>query len=268
MSRKRAPLPTLGPLFDSPRLLPREVAGDPMGAPIAGARAAGVARMVTVAIDLPTAREAQALAAAHEDIFATVGLHPTDVPGGAARDEALDGLRAMAEEEGWVAIGETGLDLFHRRNELADQLVSLEAHLELGAAHGLPVILHCRDAIDELMPVLRAAGKVEGVMHCFSEPTAPLDELLEIGLHFSFAGNLGYPKSEDLREVARRVPPERLLVETDAPFLAPQPRRGKRNEPAFVAFTAELLGELHGMDGEAMAALTYANGCRLFGLQS
>jgi len=266
MSRPKLPLPALGPLFDSHCHLSWIVEGDPTADRLQRAREAGVQAMITVAIDLDTAEEARQLAAANHDVFPTIGLHPTDVPSGPALASTLESLREQAAHADWVAIGETGLDLFHQRSELRAQRESLEVHLELSAAHGLPVILHCRQAIEELLPVLRTAGSVQGVMHCYSEGPDAIEELLGLGLHVSFAGNLSYPKSEALREAARLVPIDRLLIETDAPFLAPQPRRGKRNEPAFVAFTAETLAGLQEITGEELAAQTFANGCRLFQL--
>lgn len=268
MSRPREALPDLGPLFDSHCHLTWPVKDDTTEARIARAREAGIATMITVAVDLASAEAARALANQHDDIFPTVGIHPTDVPHGAALEKDLLALRELAAEDGWVAIGESGLDLFHQRSDMQDQQRSLEVHLELSAQLDLPIILHCREAIAELLPVLRAAGAVKGVMHCYSEAAAPVEELLALGLHISFAGNLTYPKSEALREAARVVPVERMLIETDAPFLAPQPRRGKRNEPAFVAFTAAYLAELKGMSGPDLAAQTYANGCRLFALEA
>jgi len=266
MAKTRAPLPQLGPLFDSHCHLTWPVKEDTTEARIARAREAGIAKMISVAVDLPTAEDARQLAQQHPDIFPTVGIHPTDVPHGEQLNQDLQALRELAKEDDWVAIGESGLDLFHQRSDLQDQQRSLEMHLELSAQHQLPIILHCRDAIDELLPVLRAAGSVQGVMHCYSEAAAPVEELLHLGLHISFAGNLTYPKSEQLRQAAQEVPMDRILVETDAPFLAPQARRGKRNEPAFVAFTAAFLAELKGLSGEDLAAQTFANGCRLFGV--
>ena len=132
------------------------------------------------------------------------------------------------------------------------------------AERDLPVILHCRSAADRLREVLREHGPLRGVMHCYSEGPEPLDDFLALGLHVSFAGNLTYPKSEPIREAARRVPMDRLLVETDAPFLAPQPVRGKRNEPAHVRHTAEALAGLHGMQPEALAEQCWSNALALF----
>ncbi|MHC4824775.1 MAG: TatD family hydrolase [Planctomycetota bacterium] len=254
-------------LFDTHCHLTWDETKNPSGPQLERARAAGVDRFVCVAIDVDNARECADLAARHEDVFPTVGIHPNDVGDAPGLPARLDALRELARQGGFIAIGETGLDFFRDWAEPDAQHASLEAHLDLASELDLPFILHCRNAIDGLLPVLRARGeRLKGVMHCYSEGPAPIGELVELGLHISFAGNVTYPKSTDLREAAKLVPLNRLLIETDAPFLAPQPRRGKSNEPAFVAFTMQALAELLDQDAESLAAATHANASELFGV--
>lgn len=254
-------------LFDTHCHLTWDETKNPAEPQLERARAAGVDRFLCVAIDVENARECAALAARHDDVFPTVGIHPNDVGCAAELPDRLDALRDLARQGGFIAIGETGLDFFRDWAEPEVQRTSLEAHLDLATELDLPFILHCRNAIDGLLPILRARGAaLKGVMHCYSEGPAPIEELLDLGLHISFAGNVTYPKSTDLRDAARLVPLDRLLVETDAPFLAPQPRRGKPNEPAFVAFTLEALAQELGIDAPSLAAATHANATKLFGV--
>ncbi|MFK5955247.1 MAG: TatD family hydrolase [Planctomycetota bacterium] len=229
------------------------------------ARTAGVDRFVCVAIDLDNAKRCRALAAEHDDVFPTVGIHPNDVGAFADLNSKLDALKDLADDDSFVAIGETGLDFFRDWAQPDAQRKALEAHLDIARDRNLPVILHCRSAIEELLPILRARGEqTKGIMHCYSEGPEAIEELLSFGLHISFAGNVTYPKSTPLREAARIVPDDRLLLETDAPFLAPQPKRGKPNEPAFVQYTLEALATELQKDPAQLAANTHANACALF----
>ena len=241
---------------------------NPPGPQLQRAREAGVERFICVATDLESATRCHRLAAAEKDVFATVGIHPNDVGSAAQLEIELAKLAGMLTDQDWVAIGETGLDFFRDWAEPQLQVRSLEQHLQLSCDTGLPVILHCRNAMEGLLPVLENfAGKLSGVMHCYSDGPAPIERLLELGFYISFAGNMTFPKSQDLRDAAAVVPQNRLLVETDAPFLAPQARRGKRNEPAFVAFTLQALAKLRQVDAEELALATSANAARLFALE-
>lgn len=253
-------------LYDTHCHLAWRAAEDPPADQIARARAAGVAAILCVAVDEATAVEARELArGAPEILRASVGLHPNDVGDGAALEPRLAELARLAAEGGFVAIGETGLDFYRDQATPAAQEHALEFQLELARRHGLPVILHCRQAAPRLLDVLRARpGPVRGVMHCYSESAEMVDDFVALGLHVSFAGNVSYPKSEPIRAAARRVPEERLLIETDAPFLAPQPQRGRPNEPAFIAHTLAALAAARGESPERVADATWRNACALF----
>lgn len=254
-------------LYDTHCHLAWRAAEDPPAAQLARARAAGVAAVLCVAVDADSAETARGLARAHPDaVGASVGLHPNDAGDAAGLETRLARLAALAAEGGFRAVGETGLDFFRDACAPAVQERALEFQLDLARASDLPAILHCRAAAPRLLEVLRArGGPIRGVMHCYSEGPEPVAGFLDLGLHVSFAGNLTYPKNEALREAARRVPADRLLVETDAPFLAPQPRRGRPNEPAFVAFTLAALAAARGEPAEELAERVWRNSCALFG---
>jgi TatD DNase family protein len=172
----------------------------------------------------------------------------------------------LAKNQDFCAIGETGLDFFREWCPPPIQKSGFEFHLRLGRELELPVIIHCRDAGQAVLEVLRGTNStVNGVMHCYSESPELVQAFLDLGLHISFAGNLTYPKSSPLREAASLVPSDRLLIETDAPFLSPQPKRGKRNEPAYIVHTLSCLAEVRGETVEALAKTTYKNSEALFG---
>ncbi len=250
--------------FDTHCHLTWQVEGDPPEERWARARAAGVTAALCVAIDEEDAVACRALAAELPGVIASAGLHPNDLGAEAELDARLDRVAALLDEGGFHAVGETGLDRYRDRTPLALQVHALRRHLALAKAHDLPVILHCRDAIEELLAVLREDAPHRGVMHCYSSGPEWVPELIDLGLHVSFAGNLTYKRSEPLREAARLVPTERLLVETDAPFLTPQPKRGRDNEPAFVRFTLETLAETRGVSSEELAEDCFLNAARLF----
>jgi TatD DNase family protein len=227
----------------------------------ARAVAASVTGMLVVGIDAATSRAARDLAHL-PGVRWSAGLHPND----AAR---LDGewaeLAALAATPGCAAIGETGLDCFRDRTPLAQQEESLRRHLALADQRGLPVVLHCRSAFAPLFAVLRSMRPARGVMHCFSGGIDEARQALDLGLHLSFAGPLTYPKNDALRAAAAFAPADRVLVETDAPFLPPQRRRGQRNEPAWVVETLQTLAAVRASLLDDAAALTFGNAVALFG---
>jgi TatD DNase family protein len=240
-----------------------DACADPPEELLARARAAGVERVVAIGSGLASCRETLALAKRDEAVSAALGVHPHQA--GDEDAERLDELRELLRDERAVAVGETGLD-FYRDYAPRDRQRELFARqLELAAELGKAVVVHTRDAAEETATALEHfSGKV--VLHCFSSP-ALLPVALERGYYVSFAGNVTYPKAEELRETARRVPADRLLAETDSPYLSPQPRRGRPNEPANVVHTVAALAEARGEETAALAARLDANAAAAFGLR-
>ena len=230
---------------------------------VAAARAEGVTRILTVGLDEATNRTALAAAEEFEDVFAAVGRHPNAAEG--FDDAALEDLHELAAHPRCAAIGETGLDYFRDRASREDQLRAFIAQLGLAREVGKPLVIHTRAADDDTIDVLRehAAG-VTVLLHCFSMPRR-VDECAAEGWWFSFAGNVTYPKSKDLADASTRVPADRLLVETDAPYLTPQVVRKERNQPAFVTHTARFVAQCRGVSYDELDALVTANAAALFG---
>jgi TatD DNase family protein len=218
------------------------------------ARAAGVRRILTIGTDVPTSRAAAALALREPDVWAAVGIHPHEAAD--ADDAALAEIERLAGSPRVVAIGETGLDFFSNLAPREAQERALRGQLALARRTRKPVLIHCREAHEETLGLLGAADVREhgGIMHCFSGDVAIARRCLDLGLLVSLAGPVTYPKPGALPEVARFVPADRLVVETDCPFLPPQPHRGKRNEPAYLAITATRVAELRGEPLAELAA--------------
>jgi TatD DNase family protein len=231
---------------------------------VARAREAGLTRIATVGMHDASIERAVAAAETYEEVYAIVGRHPNEASG---FDPAVDLLpieRAAAHPR-VRAIGETGLDYYRDHAPREDQQRAFEAHIDLAARSGLPLVIHTRAAEEDTLAALRdLAGGVTVVMHCFSMPDH-LEECVDRGYICSFAGNVTYPKATDLQDAARRVPDELLMVETDSPYLAPQPVRGKPNEPANVVRTAKFVAELRGVSYEQLEATVDANAARVFG---
>ena len=232
---------------------------------IARARAAGVGAMITICTKLSEFESVRAIAAAHDDIWCSLGVHPHEAAGeGQATPERLIALAGHAEV---VGIGETGLDYYYEHSPRAAQQTSFRAHIAAARETGLPLIVHSRDAEADTIAILREAhaeGAFGGVIHCFTAGPDLARAALEIGFFISVAGVVSFKKAEALRAVVREVPLERLLIETDSPYLAPVPMRGKRNEPAFVAHTAAALAKLKELPVEEVARTTSDNARRLF----
>jgi TatD DNase family protein len=226
------------------------------------AREAGVTRIVTIGTGIESSRAALALAERHEGVFAALGIDPHQA---AAPDAArLDELRELLAHPKAVAVGETGLDNARQFAPPEDQRRLFEGQIGIADELGLPVVIHSRDAEDETASVLSGfAGIV--ILHCFSSPGL-LPHALERGYYVSFAGNVTYPKATDLRDAAAEVPENRLLVETDSPYLAPQPVRGRANEPAYLLHTLDALSAVRGIDTAALAGRTHANASAAFSL--
>ncbi|TJZ94191.1 TatD family deoxyribonuclease [Paracoccus gahaiensis] len=232
---------------------------------IARAHAAGVTRMVTICTRLRQEPQVRALAEAHAGVFYAAGTHPMSVA-----DEpmaTLDQLVALADHPKFVAIGETGLDYHYTAETAALQQDSLRIHIEAARVTGLPLIIHARDADDDMARILteeHRAGAYGCVMHCFSSSPALAQAALDLGFYLSMSGIAAFPRSSDLRDIFKAAPLDRILVETDSPYLAPPPHRGRRNEPAYVAHTAAVGAQVFGLALLDFAARTEANFDRLF----
>ena len=233
---------------------------------LARARAAGVGAMITIGTDRETNPAAVALAERQPDVWATVGIHPHDA--GEATDDDFAAMEGLAASARVVGLGEMGLDFFRNLSPRDAQERVFRRQLAMARRLGKPVCIHCRDAHAETLTILAEEGTGDGggVMHCFSGDVAVARRCLDLGLHLSIAGPLTYKNARALPEVARFAPEERLVVETDCPYLPPHPHRGQRNEPAYVALTVARLAELRGTEPDALGARLAANAARLFRL--
>ncbi len=232
---------------------------------IGRARAAGIGHFLTICTRVRRFDEILRVAEANDDVSCSLGTHPHSAE--EETDVTTDELVRLAQHPKVVAIGETGLDYYYDNSPRDLQQEAFRRHLRAAIALDLPVIVHTRDADGDTARILREEGQgtgLKGVIHCFSSSPQLAADALDLGFYISFSGILTFKKAEELRETARSVPADKMLVETDAPFLAPIPMRGKRNEPAFVVHTAKVLGEIHGLDAEALADRTTRNFFTLF----
>lgn len=229
---------------------------------------AGVERIIAVATTVAGSRQCLELASGHAAIVASVGIHPNYA--GQAAESDWQQVVELVESPRVVALGETGLDRHWDYTPFAVQQDYFDRHLQLSTKSGLPVVIHARECDVDVLAMLRDArrrGPLIGVMHSFSGAAETAVECLELGLYISFAGMVTFKKSDALRQIAAAVPGDRILIETDCPYLSPHPLRGQRNEPAHVVHTAECLASLRGVSLEEFAARTTANAKRLFGLE-
>jgi TatD DNase family protein len=234
---------------------------------VARAREAGVARMVTIGTRMEQAAAVKALCDRFPDtVWGTVGIHPHN-----AGEQPLPGVEdlvALADHPRIIGIGESGLDYFYDKSPRAVQAESFRRHIRTARLAGLPLAIHARQADDDILAILRdereQGGAFEFLLHCFSSGRALAEAAVAMGGYVSFSGILTFPKSPELREIARDLPEDRLLVETDAPYLAPVPLRGKRCEPAHTVHTAKVLAEVRGVEMARIEAVTTANFHRLF----
>lgn len=241
--------------------------GVPVAEAIARARDAGVERIITIGIDLATSREAVKIAEAHEGVYATVGVHPHDSAGYESHIEGE--LRALASSPRVVAVGEIGLDYYRDRSPRDRQRIAFRHQLDLAVELGLPVCIHCRDASQDLLRILTEhTRKPETmVLHCFSGDVKLAAKMIAMGCHISLAGPVTFKNAANAEDVAKSVPLDRLLIETDCPYLAPHPHRSKTNEPALLPIIAERIAELRGLTLAAVADATTSNARGVFGLQ-
>lgn len=234
---------------------------------IARAEEAGVRAMITIGITADSSRRAVELAAKHPHVYAVVGIQPNYVS--AAQPGDWDEIVRLSSAEKVVGIGETGLDRYWDYSPIALQAEYFDRHLELSRSRNLPFVVHCRNAEDDVVAQLRRAaanGPLNGVMHSFTGTPETAQACCELGMHISFAGMLTFKRNDALRQTAATIPADRLLIETDAPYLSPTPHRDKRNEPANVALTCACLANCRGATKEEIAELTTANARRLFRL--
>lgn len=267
--KKRRPLPTLSPgltLVDSHCHLDMSAYGEECQEVIARAQAAGVQTIFTVGIDLASSRAAVDLADRYDNIYATVGIHPHHSQ--EADEAAYAALRELAGHQKVIGYGEIGIDLFKDYAPVAVQKKVYLEQLQLAKELALPVIIHDRDAHEEIIAGLKEIGPFPagGLIHCFSGDKEVARRFLDLGFYLSIPGVVTFKKALEIQEAAASIPLERMLVETDGPFLAPEPWRGKRNEPAYTLYTAEKIAELKGVSLDEVARRTTANVAELFQL--
>lgn len=254
------------PLIDTHAHLDSDHYGHDLEKVLQNARDAAISHIITIGCDIQSSRASVELADRYPELFAAVGIHPHDAV--TVNAGAILELRTLAASKKVVAIGEIGLDYYRDRSPRDIQRQAFRQQIGLARELGLPVIVHDRDAHDDVMQILREerAAEVGGVLHCFSGDPAMARACLDLGFSISFAGPVTYPKNEGLRDIVRQVPTENLLVETDAPYLAPQRVRGKRNEPAYVRQTAETVAQLKGVSMADLSRIVLLNCYRLFGI--
>lgn len=238
--------------------------GDDVPGVLARARAAGVGGFLAISCRTSEWAEVTGIAEAHPDVWASVGIHPHEAD--THPDVQAQTLAEAAHHPRVIGIGETGLDYYYEKSDRGRQQASFRAHIAAARATGLPLIVHTREAEADTLALLKegATGPLRGVIHCFTASRSFAEEALALGFYISLSGIVTFKNARDLQETARILPADRLLVETDAPYLAPVPMRGQRCEPAFVAHTARFLAALRGEDADALAATTTANFHALF----
>ena len=225
----------------------------------------GVKYIINVGTSVCTSVKSIELTEKYDHIYASVGIHPNAASN--VSEDDWSRLEALAGQGKVVAIGETGLDYYRDRSKKEDQKRLFHKHMELAVKHNLPVIIHNREASDDCLEIVRKySGRVNGVIHCFAGSRADAKEFLKLGFHISFAGPITFPKAENLREALKAVPVEKLLLETDCPFLSPQPKRGKRNEPSFLQYTVPALAELYKLTVDDIERITTLSAKNLFGI--
>ena len=222
------------------------------------AQEAGVHGILVIGLDLETSRGAIALAEKHDQIYATVGMHPHDAK--ELHNDTVDIFRDLAAHPKVLALGEMGLDYYRDLSPRPIQKAAFERQLDLAEELNLPIVIHNREAYHDILPILQARrGRVRGVMHCFSGDVEIMHQSLALGFYIGIGGPVTYRKSDALQEVAQKVPADALVIETDCPWLTPQFRRGKRNEPAYVRATAQKIAELRGISLEEIGEITTRN---------
>jgi TatD DNase family protein len=260
------PNPDLYPLVDSHAHLDSEDYNADIEATVERARLSGLKAIVTIGIEPADWPGTLALAARYPDVYPALGIHPNSAD--QTNDDTLQQLVALCTAHNVVGLGETGLDYYREYVPHEQQKDSFRQHLALSRQLDLPVIIHTRDAEDDVLEILQKdGGGTRGVMHSFSGDIADARTCVEMGYMISIAGPVTFRKATDKHSLAREVPLDALLIETDCPYLTPEPYRGRRNEPAYVAYTAKAIAELRGISFEEVAQATTRNAARLFGLE-
>ncbi len=238
---------------------------DPEGA-IERAEENGVSRIISISSDLASAESTLALTEKHNNIFAAVGVHPHSAK--VASQEIITEFEKLAKKPEVVAIGETGLDYYYMNSEKDVQIQSLIKHIDLARRTVLPLVIHVREADQDLKEILRSENISErtGVIHCFTGNYETAKSYLDLGFYISFSGIVTFKKSEEIRVATKKVPADKLLIETDSPYLAPVPHRGKKNEPAYVRYVAETIADVRGVSFDEIVEITSANAETLFQL--
>jgi TatD DNase family protein len=233
---------------------------------ICRAKSAGVDFIVTVGTNLRLSRRAVALAGQNENIYATIGIHPHDV--GKIGNKTYDDLKELAREKKVVAYGEIGLDYFRNIVPQAQQIEKFSEQLQLAKELHLPVVIHAREAHDQSLQMIKSSGIRQGVFHCFSGDYAMAKQCLDWGFYLSVPGVVTFNKSKTMQDVVKKVPLSSLLLETDCPYLTPDPFRGKRNEPAYIVHTAKKVAEIKGLFWEEVACVAAQNTLKLFHIEA
>lgn len=232
-------------------------AGD-LNRALQAAREAGVSRFLAVAVDLDDCPVLASIAAEHADVGYSVGVHPCEDPAMMAR-ASVEQLCQLAQDPKVWAIGETGLDFYHSTEHIPAQKDGFARHIEAGKQLGKPVIVHTRSARHDTIDVMRAEQASHGILHCFTEDWDTAKAALDLGYYISFSGIISFKNAQSLRDVARQVPRDRVLIETDSPYLAPMPYRSKPNEPRYLPFVARALADVYGMSQEELGQMTSHN---------
>lgn len=254
-------------LIDTHAHLDHERFKDDVDQVIERAKLAQVQSIITVGADLASSRQAVEFARRYPDVIATVGVHPHDAD--SVSDSVLNEIAILAQDEGVVAIGEIGLDYHYDFSPRDVQRRVFAIQISLARELELPIVVHVREAYQDVMSILKSehAEDVGGIVHCFSGDREVAKDCLDMGFYISVGGILTFANSQELREIIRGLPMDRILLETDAPYLTPVPYRGKRNEPAYVVHVAEALANLKGITFDEVAETTTLNACKLFGLR-
>jgi len=255
-------------LIDSHCHLNYDDFGDDFDLVIQRAKDVGIMKMLTICTELKEAQAILDLANSRDELWCTVGVHPHEAKEAVEQGDLYEMLKHFTQFDKVIGLGETGLDYYYEHSPKVEQQEAFKTHIRLAKETGLPLIVHTRDAEEDTIAMLRAEqGNITGVIHCFSGSQWLAEQSLELGFYISISGIVTFNKAQGIRDTVMTVPLDRLLVETDAPYLAPVPKRGQRNEPSYMIHTAQKVAELKGVAMDELAAVTTSNFERLFNIQ-